>query len=828
MMPSEPTLKLPAARQAFAESLLQDVSYSLRSLARSPGFTIVTLLTLALGIGANSAMFSVVHGVVLATLPYPDANRLVFLWQTRAGVSQLDPSEPNFEDWQRSSRSFEQMSAVVFHNFNLSAPGLASHLLGIRGSAAFLATLKVAPALGRDLNSTDDQPNASPVALISDRVWKERLGGSPRALGSALVLDGRTYTVVGVLPPRFRFLEDTDVVTALHPQMPAIYADRSVDSIAVVARLRPGVTATQAESELNSIQQELDRHYPDADHGMGVAVWSFKKMLVGDVEATLLLLFGAVTLVLLIACANVANLFLVRAKMREREFAVRAALGASRARMVRQVLTESLLLASAGGALGIAVAASALRLLLAAIPGTLPREENIGLQWPVLAFTLLIAVAVGILFGVVPALRSARSDVQSALQHGTRGATGRSRGVASQFVVLQFALTLVLLTGAGLLLRSIRELWRVNPGFEARHLISFRVELAPSNTGTPEQTRTAYQQLLNRIRNIPGVEAADLTNLLPLAGGDNSGPFWIGSTQSTSLPDAPHALYFWTGPDYLRTMGIPLLRGRFFSPADQLGTAKVVVVDQVLANTFFPNEDPVGKTLTVGHWGTARIVGVAGHLRHWGLDDAGTYNPRQIYIPAYQLPDFMVSDFFRNLSILVRSPLPSSNLIPAIRNAVYASAPNQPVYDIKTIEDIERESMASRRLPILILGVFAGLALLLASVGIYGVVSYSAAQRLREIGIRMALGAGRDDIFRMVLGQGFQMAAIGIVAGVSAAVVLTRILPSFSHLLFGVAKNDPLTLAAVSSGMTVIALAACYIPARRAMRTDPMASLRCE
>jgi predicted permease len=275
-------------------------------------------------------------------------------------------------------------------------------------------------------------------------------------------------------------------------------------------------------------------------------------------------------------------------------------------------------------------------------------------------------------------------------------------------------------------------------------------------------------------------------------------------------------------------MGIPLLRGRFFSPADQLGTAKVVVVDQVLANTFFPNEDPVGKTLTVGHWGTARIVGVAGHVRHWGLDDAGTYNPRQIYIPAYQLPDFMVSDFFRNLSILVRSPLPSSNLIPAIRNAVYASAPNQPVYDIKTIEDIERESMASRRLPILILGVFAGLALLLASVGIYGVVSYSAAQRLREIGIRMALGAGRDDIFRMVLGQGFQMAAIGIVAGVSAAVVLTRILPSFSHLLFGVAKNDPLTLAAVSSGMTVIALAACYIPARRAMRTDPMASLRCE
>jgi predicted permease len=827
-MPSESTSKLSPARFAFAEGLVQDVGYSLRSLARSPGFTVVTLLTLALGIGANSAMFSVVQGVVLATLPYPEANRLVFLWQTRAGVSQLDPSEPNFEDWERSSRSFEQMSGVVFHNFNLSAPGSAEHLLGIRSSSSFLATLGIAPALGRDLTGTDDHENASPVALVSDRVWKEHLGGNPRALGSALVLDGRTYTVVGVLPPRFRFFEDTDVVTALHPQMPAIYADRSVDALAVVARLKPGVAAPQAESELNSIQHELDRRYPDADHGMGVAVWSFKKMMVGNVEGTLFLLFGAVTLVLLIACANVANLLLVRAKMREREFGVRAALGASRARMVRHVLTESVLLASAGGALGIAVAAASLHLLLAAIPGTLPREENIGLHWPVLAFTLLTAIAIGILFGVVPALRSARADVQTALQHGTRGATGSSRGVLNQFVVLQFALTLVLLTGAGMLLRSIRELWHVNPGFDAYQLISFRVELAPSNTGTPQETRTAYQQLLKRIRAIPGVEDADLSNLVPLSGGDNSGPFWIGATQSTSLPDAPHALYFWTGPDYLRTMGIPLVRGRFFSPADQLGTAKVVVIDQVLANTFFPGEDPVGKTLTVAHWGMARIVGVAGHVRYWGLDDTGTYNPRQIYIPAYQLPDFMVSDFFRNLSVLVRSPLPSSNLIPAIRNAVYASAPNQPVYDIRTIEDLERESMASRRLPILILGVFAGLALLLASVGVYGVVSYSAAQRVREIGIRMALGAGRRDVFRMVLGQGFRMAAIGIATGVLAALVLIQILPSFSHLLYGVGKSAPLTLASVSAGMTLIALAACYIPARRAMRTDPMASLRCE
>jgi predicted permease len=827
-MPPGSARKLFATRHSFADGILKDVGYSLRSLARSPGFTIVTLLTLALGIGANSAMFSVVHGVVLASLPYPDANRLVFLWQTRAGVSQIDPSEPNFEDWQRSSRSFEHMSAATFHNFNLSAPGSAEHLLGIRGSSDLLAMLEIAPALGRDFTSTDDRPNASPVALVSDRLWKERFGGSARALGSALVLDGRTFTVVGVLPPRFRFLNDADVITPLRSQMPAIYADRSVGAVAVIARLKPGVEAGQAESELNSIQQELDHRYPDADHGLGVAVWSFKKTVIGEVEGTLFLLFGAVTLVMLIACANVANMLLVRAKMREREFGIRAALGASRARMIRQVLAESVLLSVAGGALGIVVAVTALRVLLAAIPGALPRAENIGLNWPVLGFTFLTAVAVGLLFGLVPALRSAGADMQSALQQGSRGATGGGRGVLSQFVVLQFALTLVLLAGAGLLLRSIRQLWRVNPGFDTHQLISFRVQLAPSNTGTAEETRTAYRQLLERLRNVPGVEAADLSNLVPLSGGDNSGPFWIGATQSTSLPDAPHALYFWTGPNYLQTMGIPLLRGRFFTPADQLGAAKVVVIDQILANAFFPGRDPVGRTLTVGHWGTARIVGVAGHVRYWGLDDAGTYNPRQIYIPAYQLPDFMVSDFFRNLTVLVRSTLPASTLIPAIRNAVYASAPNQPVYDIKTIEDLERDSMASRRLPIFLLGAFAGLALLLASVGIYGVVSYSSARRVREIGIRMALGADRNDVFRMVLGEGFRMAIIGVAIGVSAVLLLTRMLPSFSSLLYGVEQYDPLTLIAVSMTLILIALLACYVPARRAMGTDAMESLRCE
>ncbi|HEY2472296.1 MAG TPA: ABC transporter permease [Terracidiphilus sp.] len=827
-MDSEYPRKRSLLRPELAADIIRDVFYSVRTLARSPGFTIISLLTLALGIGANTAMFSVVQGVILASLPFPDSNRLVFLWQTRPGVSQIDVSEPNFEDWQRSSRSFEQLSALTFHNYNLSAPGTAQHLLGARVSSTFLSILKVKLALGHDFTTNDDQPTASPVALVSYRLWKERFGGNPRALGRAMVLDGRTFTLVGVLPPDFHFIDDTDVITPLLSQIPAIYRERSVDALAVVARLNPGIDIPQAESELNAVQQELDRRYPDANRNLGVSIWPIKKQLIGDVKATLLLLFGAVTLVLLIACANVANLLLVRSNMREREFGVRAALGASRVRMIRQVLTESILLSIAGGALGVGVAVVAVRLLLRVMPGILPRTDSIGLNWPVVVFALFVAIAVGILFGVVPALRSSRADVQAALQSGSRGASGGNHRLLGQFVTLQVALTLVLLAGSGMLLRSIQHLWHVNPGFDTQHMISFKVGLSPSLTSTPDGIRTTYRQLLERIRDIPGVHAADLSNLVPLSGNDNSGPFWIGATQSSSLPDAPHALYFWTGPDYLQTMGIPLLRGRFFSPADNLETPKVVVIDQVLAQTFFPGQDPVGKTLTVGHWGTAQIVGVVGHVRNWGLDDAGTYNPRQIYIPAYQLPDSMVSDFFRNLTILVRSTLPPADIVPPIRNAVYLTAPDQPVYDIRTIEELERESMASRRLPILLLGAFAGLALLLASVGVYGVVSYSASRRVREIGIRMALGADRSSVYCLILAQGLKMAALGVLVGVSAVLVLVRMLPSFSHLLYGVDRDDPLTLAIVSASMLLIALAACAIPAWRAMRTDPMASLRCE
>ena len=810
------------------ERLWQDVRYALRQLRRSPGFAAVCLFTLALGIGANTAMFSVVQGVLLAPLPFPQANRLVFLWEKRPGVPQLYVSYPNFEDWAGTSRSFDAMSALVFHNFNLTSPGQAEHLVGIRASSGLLRTLGVKPAIGQDFAASEDQANGPPDALISDRLWRERFASDPHAVGQSVDLDGKSFTVIGVLPPDFHFLAEADIITPVRPNLPVIFTDRSVEDLAVVARLKSGVTTAQAEAAMNVIQQDLDRQYPNANRSIGVTATSLMQEVLGDVKGTVLLLFGAVSLVLLIACANLANLLLARSTARAREFGVRAALGASRGRLVRQLLTESIVLSLAGGALGVGLAGLGLRVLLAALPHTLPRAGNIGLHLPVLVFTVIASVAVGILFGLAPAIQWASPDVRDALQQGSRGTTTNRHRLLSRLVVVQFALTLVLMTGAGLLLRSIRNLWHVNPGFNMQHVISFRVGWSPSLTITPARTRASWQQLLARMDELPGIESADLTNIVPLSGGDNGGPFWIGSRQPASLQEAPHALYFWTGPDYLKTMEIPLLQGRFFTPDDQISSGKVVVIDSVLAHTFFPGQNPVGQTLTVAHWGAARIVGVVGHVHNWGLDDPGTYLPQQIYIPAYQLPDSMVSNFFRTLTVIVRSTIPPADLMPALRKVVYASAPDQPVYDVMTIDEVVSESMASRNLPILLLGVFAALALLLSSVGIYGVVSYSVMRRTQEIGIRMALGADRSSVFRMIVGQGMGMAGAGLGVGILAAIALVHLLPSFSHLLYGVGQSDPLTLFCVSAGLLLVAVAGCFLPASRAMRTDPMQALRTE
>jgi predicted permease len=570
--------------------------------------------------------------------------------------------------------------------------------------------------------------------------------------------------------------------------------------------------------------------YPDANRDLGIYIEPLKQFVVGDAGKMLLLLLGAVGFVLLIACANVANLLLARSATRAREFAVRSALGANRTRLVRQLLTESVLLSLLGAGAGLLVAILGVKsILAAAVSGDLPRSENIGVNIPVLLFTLGASIAVGVLFGLAPALKIWNSDPQTSLKEGGRGSTSVHHRAQSALVIVQMALTLVLLVGAGLLFRTIRHLWDVNPGFETQHVVAFKVGVSHSQTTTAASTRIAYQQLIERIRQIPGVEAADFTTSVPLSGVPTM-PFWIGSQKPASLQGAPRLVMFLTGPDYLRTMGIPLIRGRFFTLEDTTKTPCVMVIDSLFARTYFKDTDPLTQTLSTGFspMGPCRIVGVVGHVRDFSLQDPSTYPQRQAYLPLYQDPDKWVPVNYPDAKIVVRTPLDAAAVMPSIRKAVYAEGGDQPVYDFQTMKEIVSESMSPQRFPMVLLGTFAGLALLLAAVGIYGVISYSVAKRIHEIGIRMALGAYNRDILRMVVGQGLALGFAGLAIGVVAALMLTRVLSSFTLLLYGVSAGDPATFISVSMMLLLLAAFACYIPARRAMKVDPMVALRHE
>jgi putative ABC transport system permease protein len=812
----------------FPETLAQDLRFASRQLLRDPGFAATTILTLALGIGANTAIFTIVQSVVLAPLPYRQPDRLVMLSETRPGVKELGISYPDFQDWQRNSRSFERMAALAWRDYDLTGSGPAEHLDGMEVSSGFFATLGLKLPLGREFSAEEDRPGAAPQVILSDRLWKDRFASSPQIIGKTMLLDGVDYTIVGILPPGFRLWTQADVYTPLGEGEPLYFNDRTIHSIVAIARLEPGLSIDQAQRELGGAQTDLDRFYPAADRTLGVSVVPLKRSIVGDAGGTLLLLLGAVGIVLLIAGTNVANLLLARAAARTREFGIRSALGASSARLMRQLLTESVLLALAGGLAGLGLANVGVRAAAATMLGNLPRSENLSLNFPVLVFAFGISLVIGIVFGLAPALRSSRFDLLRALKSGDRGSTRAHPHTQSTLVIVQMALTLVLLAGSGLLLRTLHDLWSVNPGFSTEHVITFKVGLSPSLTKTASSTRTAYRELLDRIRVVPGVEAADFTNIVPLGGNDNGGPFWVGAHQSTSIQDAPHALYFETGPEYLRTMKIPLVLGRFFTSADNSDSEPVVVIDTVLAHSYFPGKDPVGQTITVGHWRAARVIGVVGHVRHWGLGDPGTYNPSQIYICFYQLSDAWIPAFARALSIAVRTQLDVASLMPPVESVIFGAGKDQPVYDIHTMEQVASNSMASQRLSMILLGAFAILALLLASVGIYGVTSYSVNQRIQEIGIRMALGASRRNILRLILRSGLQLTVAGLAIGIAVALMLARILASFSSLLYGVKASDPLTFLTVSLVLTGAAILACFIPARRAMSIDPMHALRNE
>jgi predicted permease len=819
------------ARQiTWLQDLLQDIHYGLRILRKSPGFTIIAILTLALGIGANAAIFSVVQGVLLAPLPYSEPERLVLVWQYNLTLQHpISVSYPDFLDWQRDARSLQQMAAFDAQHRNLTAPGTPEHLNGEEISSGFLSTLGIKPILGREFSPEEDKQGGAPVVLISDRLWRGRFAGSIEALGKSVTLDGVDYTVAGVLPAGFRvFGDDADVYTPVGQGDALIYGDRTIHPILCVARLKSGTTIAQSEAEIGAIQAHLDQLYPSADRGLGANVRPLKHEFVAEVSATLLLLLGAVGIVLLIACANVANLLLARSAARIGEFAIRTALGAGGARIVRQLLTESVLLSLAGGTLGLLLAKWGVRPVLAALPGSLPRSENIGVNLPVLLFVLVVSVTVGILFGLAPALKSSHADLQASLKAGGRSSTSPHHRAQSSLVIVQVALTLVLLIGAGLLFRTIRRLWEVNPGFDARHLVAFNVGLSPSANKNVASMRIAYQQLIERIRNIPGVTAAELTLLFPLSEHQNIGPFWVGPQEPASSAQAPRALFYWTGPDYLRTMEIPLLQGRYFTAADTASSQPVVLIDSALAKAYFPDKDPVGQAMTIPHWGPVRIIGVVGHVSHWGLDERDAYTQNQIYASLNQIPNDWAAIFYRRLTVVVSTALDAATVMPAIKAAVYGVSDDQTIYGVQVLQQTLARSLSSQRFPMILLGVFATLALLLASIGIYGVISYSVIQRVHEIGIRMALGAERRDVFRMVIAQGLRLALAGVAIGAAAAFILARLLSSFSHLLYGVGAGDPATFLAVSAVLTGVAILACYIPARRAMKVDPMVALRYE
>jgi len=817
------------------ESLIQDLKYAARVLLKSPGFVLIAVLTLALGIGANTALFSVVNGVLLRPLPFPRPNELVLVSEKTANFESSSISYPNFQDWRRSNASFASIVAYRNDDFSITGSGEAERVRVGMVSAGFFEMLGVNPTRGRLFTADEDRKGIAPVALISTGLWQRKFGSAPDIVGKRITMNGDSYTVIGVIPASFHlestnFSNDKDVFVPIGGDTDPLFHERDVHpGTRAIGRLKPGLTLAAAQADMDQIANNLALQYPDADKGAGISLVPLKKDIVGDVQPFLWVLLGAVGFVLLIACVNVANLQLARATTRSREFAIRAALGASQSRVIRQLLTESVLLGLAGGALGLLLAAWGTQAALKVLPETLPRAQDVGVDGRVLIFTLVASLVAGVLFGLAPALKISRPNLQEALKESGRGASGARHRAQGVFVVIEMAMALVLLIGAGLMIRSLLDLWNVNPGFNPNGVLTFAVSLAPSLGANAATSRNAIREMDEKLKSIPSVESVSSTGgALPM-NGDNELPFWLGGQpKPADQSQMKQSLFYMAEPDYLSAMGIPLHRGRFFTQDDNENSPPVIVIDESFAREYFPNEDPIGKRINISIIGTEpEVVGVVGHVKHWGLDvDGDAKHPilAQAYLPFMQIPDQFWSGPPQS-EVVVRTKGSPAGMVPAIRDAIEKMNGENVMYETKPLEQIVADSLAARRFSMILLGVFAALALLLSSIGIYGVISYVVGQRTHEIGIRMALGAQRSHVLRLMLGEGMKMALLGVAIGIAAALGLAQLM---TKMLFGVSAADPITFCAVALVLASIALTACYIPARRAMRVDPMVALRYE
>ena len=816
------------------ETLLQDIRYGCRMLMKSPTFTAIAVITLALGIGANTALFSVINGVLLSPLPFPEPDKLITLHENKPNFEGGSVSYPNFRDWQKDNHTFSSIALSRTYAFSLTGIGEAEQVNADFVSSDFFTVLGIKPVIGRTFAQDEERVGAGPVALISAGLWQRKLSSAPDILGKNITLDARDYTIVGVIPaslhmnvPGFR---EADVYAPIGQWSNPLLLQRGAGlGFHGIARVKPGVTLQQAQADMDGVTRNLANAFPDADKGITAKLTPLKAMMIGNVRPLLLVLLAAVGFVLLIACVNVANLLLARSTSRTREFAVRAALGATRARVVRQLLTESILLALMGGGLGLFLAAWGTRAALGVLPAALPRAEQVGLDSHVLLFTAIISLLAGIVFGLTPAFKTARPDLHETLKQGGRGASGARSRTQSVFVVVEMALALVLLIGAGLTIRSLAKLWSINPGFSPQNVLTFGLSLPPSMMhAKPDAVRAAFRDFDERLAAVPGIQAVSQTwGAVPL-GSDDEQLFWLeGQPKPANENDMNWAIDYMVEPDYLKAMGIPLRRGRFFAQQDNDHSPLVVVVDEMFAEKFFPGQDAVGKRIHLPSkkGQLAEIVGVVGHVKQWGLNTDEQQSLRaELYIPCMQMPDEFVAMTPSGSGVIVRAAS-VSGLLESIHRASVQMSSQQVIFGAQTMDSMIADSVASQRFSMILLVSFAVLALLLASVGIYGVISYVVGQRSHEIGIRMALGAEPRDILRLILGRGGKLAGLGVAVGLAAAFGLTRLMTS---MLYGVGVTDPLTFSGVAVLLTLVALAACYIPARRATRVDPVVALRYE